>query len=131
MKVDEIIGKLTKAGFEQSRAYNIVNITTEGGWLTGKYLGTQEYKDEDGDVKVNQKFEITDGEGLMGADAEKITKIPAGEYIIFGSGLLNWILANNHKTGETVAVVYKGKEPFVYKGKKIKSHKFEVMAMAK
>ena len=128
MKVEEIISKLKKSGFVAASNASIANVTCEGGWLVGKYLGTSEYKDEDGDVRINQKFNITEGEGLMGKDADSATKIPAGEYIVFGSGLLNWILANQHKVGDTVAVVYKGKGSFKRGKKTIKSHNFEVMA---
>lgn len=128
MKVEDIIGKLKKAGFAEPRSANIANITCEGGWLVGKYLGPSTWKDEEGEERINQKFAITEGEALMGKDAEKVEKIPEGEYTVFGSGLLNWILANQHKVGDVVAVVYKGKGSFKRGNKTVKSHNFEVMS---
>jgi hypothetical protein len=127
MKVNEIINKLEKAGFQQSRAYKIANLTHEGAWCVGKYLGPMEIE-IDGEKRINQKFAITEGEALMGKDAKAVEKIEAGEYVVFGSGLLNWILANKHKTGDNLAVVYKGMDSYKEGKKTIKSHQFEVMA---
>jgi len=131
MRADELIKKLEKAGFEQSRAYKIANINTEGGYLVGEYLGTVEYEDDDGKTKVNHKFKVEEGIALLTADAKTPEKIEKDEeVVIFGSGLLTWILANKHKTGDKLAVVYKGREPYKYGKKKVMSHRFEVMALA-
>lgn len=131
MKVNEIIANLEKAGFKSTKQ-RMVSLSHEGSWLTGKYLGTQIYvdkteKDPKKQNKTNQKFLVTDGEAIMGKDSKELSKIEAGEYVVFGSGLLNWILEKQYKTGDEVAVVFKGTESYKENGKAKKRHQFDVI----
>jgi hypothetical protein len=129
MKIDEIVKKLEKGGFKQSRAYHIVNINADGGYLVGDYLGTVDFENEDGETKQNHKFKVVEGMGLLKQDSKAVEAIEKDEEIvIFGSGLLNWILANKHKVGERVAIVYKGMDSFKRGKKVVKAHQHEVMA---
>jgi len=127
MKVNDIISKLEKAGFKQTRAYRIVNINAEGGWLSGTYLGPVEFTTDDG-VKMNHKFSVDKGEGLLNKGDKSVATIEAGEVVIFGSGLLNYLL--KEKQGKKVAVVYKGMDTYKDGKKTIKAHQHEVLDAA-
>ncbi len=132
MNVNDIISRLEKAGFKQSKALGTTcNINVEGGFICGVYNGPVTFKDESGDVRTSHKFTVEkdgDGSALIGRDATKPETLKAGEYTVFGSGLLNAILADG-RTGKRVSIVYNGKKPFTFtndKGKPqtVKSHQY-------
>lgn len=135
MNVNDIIAKLEKAGFKQSKSMGTTcSINAEGCFISGTYNGPVTFKDESGDTRTSHKFTVhkdNDGAALVGKDATTPAALKAGEYVIFGSGLLNVILADN-RLGKNVSVVYNGKKPYTFTNEKgkpqtVKSHQYLVL----
>lgn len=135
MNVNEIIKKLEGAGLK-SRSSNgsPCSINSDGCFIKGKYNGFVTFKDDEGKDRQSHKFTVLedgDGAALVGKDATKPESLKAGDYLVFGSGLMNHILADGRKD-KVVGLVYNGKKPYTFvneKGKKqtVKSHRYLTM----
>lgn len=130
MKVEDIIAKLAKAGLHAKTLGACVAISVDGGFIKGLYNGPVVFTGEDGKDKTSHKFVVEndgDGFGQVGKDDKKGTELKKGEYLVFGSGLMNFML--KERVGKVTGLVYNGKKPYSFKNAKGKiqtedSHQF-------
>lgn len=132
MEVNDIIKKLEAAGLKAKNSNGLAcSINEEGCFIKGTYNGPVTFKDDEGKDRQSHKFTVAndgDGEALVGKDSKKPEPLKAGEYLVFGSGLMNHILGELG-AGKTVGLIYNGKKPYTFtneKGKKqtVKSHRY-------
>lgn len=123
--LEQLKKTLADMGFKRDGGeIKFANINGEGCYLKGTFTG-EYYTVKDDYDKEHNHYKFANAEGIgLDKDGNQIV-LEKGDYVLFRSGLLDYMLKD--KANKEVCIIYTGKKVVNINGKKCKVNQYEML----